>query len=415
MPSFVPTIVRHPSQLTIGIPSLLRTAHQEALQEFQLQTSWLRDFRMPSIPTPPHRRFTFAHVGQWLRSLIGAYADSRTLDDAIVETMDTSLGPLPWAVTRAIGRHARRGYAGPAPILEIGAGQRLVPAGLKALYGDTIAIAEVAPRFGRIARPAIDRELAEVDIDRATLPGDSCELVYSFFGSMYGRDQLGILQKILDSLRIGGETFVMWKEGRRHNALSAQVRSRSSVFPRYGFDITTRHCCYFPSGHLHTTQYHTVWARKRASAIDVRGAFDAVAQIDANQDMSDAEHARTMVHLSQDGIYFPGDWLTRDKLHSLTSDLLKAGCNTFDMDADEACYRLTGKRSEMALADLVEFVAGRSLAYLFEGESLSQLVLPYIAEAMHLRADNTTASAEADADYDAFARPLEQRSISFHP
>lgn len=406
MPGFVPAIVCSPSHQTIGLHSpLLHAAHQQALQEFQLQASWLRDFRAPRIPIPPHRRSTFAHLGQWLRTLIGAYSDTRTLEDAIAETMGTSLGPLPWAVTRAIGRHERCGGPGPAPILEIGAGQRLVPAGLKALYGDAIAIAEVAPRFGRIGHPAIDQELAEVDIDRATLPGDSFELVYSFFGSMYGRDQLGILQKVLDSLRIGGETFLIWQVSRKHNALSAQVRSRSSVFQRYGFDCTTQHRCYFPSGHLHTTQHHTVWARKRAATIDVRGAFEAAAKSDANR----------MVHLSQDGVYFPSDWLTRDILHTLTADLLTMGCDIIDVPKEDVYYRLTGRRSDWAQADLTQLVAGRSLEHLLAGEPLSLLVLPHLEQAMSLRARNTTLPAEEEADVDAFALALERRSISFHP
>lgn len=401
---------RHP-------PPVLQEARDMALAEMRHQTAFVHHQTYPDIQLPKGRRSSAANFFQKALAGIGWYYDARTLEDAVADTCGTSLGPLPLAVERAVARHRARQLSASANVLEIGSGQRLVAAGLKAISADRVRLWEVSPRFaGR--KDVIDVALEERGIDDACLPADTFELVFSLYGSLYGKDQLGILQKVVDSLRVGGETFLMWKvRGHQNQQLAALVRQWPAVFQEGGLDLTVDHRAAYLPGSLTLRQHYAVWGRKWGPSVDVRELFASAGAMNRTFPSPPAEYA-PMVRFSHDGPWFPSAWFVVGHVRQLTELLLETACETLGIDSATFYYKLTGNR----LTDTDEAIH-RSAAYFVDGAweammagvPLTAQLLPEVGDVAAILTKQTTLGEIAADDLDRAMEAARFRDLTFHP
>lgn len=236
-----------------------------------------RGFKKPDIMPPGGMNpgETAATFAQRFKSATIGYNDVRDLGAVNIFTFGTPIGMLPLAAQRAVRRNRQRiGDTYPARILEIGAGHRFTAAGLKKLFGDQIQIYESSPVYFRGTPNSVDIEMPEAFIENAFLPENSFEFVYSIFGSFYGKNQILILQKIVDSLLVGGEAFLMWKVNSKTIRWSQLVKRWSAIFQQAGLDITVQYRVagdYIPRDE----EIFLVSLRKRQLSVDVQRAFKA--------------------------------------------------------------------------------------------------------------------------------------------
>lgn len=292
-----------------------------ALTEQALRFPYPRDPKLPFW-----RSSTINGVTQALRSLVGMYKDDRTLSQADDITRYTAFGPLTSAVERALVRHRLRGDEGGAPVLEIGAGQRLVAAGLKAIHGNAIFLHEVSPAYAQL-QGAIDVMMPAAGIDHAWVPKDYFELIYSYYGSMYGDDQIQILDKVVSGLKVGGEALVMWKFGWKHNYWAELIRRQSAYLQQNGLDISIHSDGVSISGGL-IEALHAVWVRKRSDQVDVSSLFERV----ETRDQQKVALAPATMRLSSDGPYFPVGDLSLGDLEIVVDRMVLAACEVMRME-----------------------------------------------------------------------------------
>ena len=372
----------------------LKIATNLACNECEQLTSHALRVPYPQDPTLPFwRRSTINGPTQLLRRAVGLYKDDRTLAETDILTRYSAFGSLTAAVERARGRHLERGEGGVPRLLEIGAGQRLVAAGLKAMHGDRIAMEEISPQYASL-KGVFDLELPSAQIDDAVIGEDRYELIYSFYGSVYGDDQLKILQKVVAGLKVGGEASLMWKCGWRHNAMAKLVRRHAAFFQQGGLDLSVSSLGISADGGP-PEAVHTIWARKRAESVDVAGLFARAKALD--RDAAPPELPSTL-RLSSDGPYFHmNDFLLGDLERIVDEMVIAAG---FAMGLEprrlESCFRVRPGDAHLGQGRLA---SGTALAYVILSrvflerhwrddpsplayhEPLSYLVLDYLHQA----------------------------------
>ncbi|HLD46102.1 MAG TPA: hypothetical protein VJC18_11770, partial [bacterium] len=246
-------------------------------------------------------------------------------------------------------RHAKRYVAGPAPLLEIGAGNRLVPMGLKDLFGDALHITELAPRYSSTKR-GVDRELPAATIDRADLPRSAFELAYSFFGTYYSNRQLVVLQKLADSLKVGGEFFGFMKPNGTNRRLMELVARWPMIFYKGGLELVIEDH-YFGTPPIGEPAL-VVSARKCAESIDVGQLFDQARRADKKG--GEHEHLSLVsdpsIRLTLDG---PRTALSQaeELLPQLIQQVVRWFCQTYKKNPAQLYYQMTGERLVLQSAD----------------------------------------------------------------
>lgn len=345
-------------------------AENLALREIALLTRFDR-FKYPREPKIPARsRTTAATHLQKFCHFIDGYCDNRGLRAADRFTRSSGLGPLTLSIGAAIFRGSLRNGHSPAPILEIGAGQRLVAGALKQhLFGAAIKTCEFSPIYAEL-QEAIDEELPSGFIDDVTLPRDSFELVFSLFGSLYGRDQVRILQNVVNSLRVGAEAFLMWKPkwlwlNRENDRLSALAFRWPSVFQRGGLDLTIVENFHSETvGSLKGTSIHALWARKRKDTVHVHDLFKETQEMDRQLDADRNKYPddyKPTVRLSQHGPYLPSSIFNTGKLEPLVEQIIGAICEELGVEATTLEHVLTG--TDLSICkDAGEEIARRNIA-----------------------------------------------------
>lgn len=371
----------------------LKIAVNLACNECEQLTSKALRRPYPKDPELPFwRRSTISGATQLLRRAVGLYKDDRTLAETDLLTRYTAFGSLSTAVERAKARHRERAGEEIPRFLEIGAGQRLVAAGLKALYGAEVGLEELSPQYASL-QGAFDLVLPSAKIDDAPIAEDRYELIYSFYGSMYGDDQLKILQKVVAGLKVGGEASLMWKCGWRHNAMAKLVRRRAAFFQQGGLDLSISSLGVSADGGL-PEAVHTVWARKRAEAVDVPGLFARARELEKAKSFPEIP---STLRLSSDGPYFRVSDFSLGDLERIVDEMVIAAGFAMGLEPRELESRFRvqlGARlgqnrlaSGTALADAIlspVFLQRRAvndpspLAY---HEPLSHLVLDYLHQA----------------------------------
>ncbi len=371
----------------------LKIAVGLACNECEQLTSKALRLPYPEDPELPFwRSSTVSGVAQLLRRAVGLYKDDRALAETDVLTRYTAFGSLSAAVERARARHLAREESGAPRFLEIGAGQRLVAAGLKAMYGDRIALEELSPQHASL-QGVFDLVLPAAKIDDAPIAEDRYELIYSFYGSMYGEDQLKVLQKVVAGLKVGGEASLMWKYGWRHNAMAKLVRRHAAFFQQEGLDLSISSLGVSADGGL-PEAVHSVWARKRVESVDVQGLFARARAFGRNAEQPGVP---ATLRLSSDGPYFRmDDFLLGDLERIVDEMVISAGfamgleprrLESSFRDLPAARFGQNRLASGTALADAIlsrillqrhEHHNPSPLAY---HEPLSLLVLDYLHQA----------------------------------
>lgn len=384
------------------LDKIVAGAENLALQEIALLTRF-DGFQYPREPNiPAWHRTTAATPLQKICRFIDGYCDDRGLKEADGFTHSSGLGPLTLSIGAAVFRNSIRNGHSPAPVLEIGAGQRLAARALKQhLFGDVIRTCEISPVYAELSG-AIDEELPAGFIDDVTLPGDSFDLVFSLFGSLYGRDQVGILQNVIDSLRVGAETFLMWKPkwlwlNRENERLSALAMRWPSVFQRGGVDLTIVKNFHAETiGSLKGISIHALWARKRKDVVQVHDLFREVEELDrqSNADRNKRPDGyEPMVRLSQHGSYFPSSTFNAKRLKSLVQQIIGAVCEELGVEATRLEHVLTGtdlstckdSGEEIARHNIANYaIAEMSKSRLHAGVPLTTLVYNEIRTAINL-------------------------------
>ncbi len=325
-----------------NLPPEVVTASAMGVRDVQKLTQFVNDFEYPDDShISSSGGNTAVGVVQNLRRLIGGFNDKRDLRDVTEYTTYDSLGPLPLAVERAIVRNSLRRRGEGASILEIGAGQRWVAWGLKYLFGDKIITHEQSPKYSR-AKGAIDVELPASGVEEADLPSNTFELSYAYFSSIYGKDQIGILQNVLDATRVGGEIFLMWFDNAHHRELSRLARAWPEVFRRGGLDVTIRHIADQDPHPFSNQSLHYVWVRKRKDDVEVAPLFDRAADLRNGKVAPDFLETVSMIRFSYDGVYFPAALFAPHHLEFIVGRMVEGFRADLGVDMQFLAYKMLG-------------------------------------------------------------------------
>jgi len=152
---------------------------------------------------------------------------------------------------------------------------------LQQFFPDQLYIVESSIKYLFPDAAGVDQVIRPSSIEKARLLRDHFEIAYSIQGSMHSRDQIGTLQKIVDSLRIGAEFFLMWEILDPYGGMDPLLQKMAecvaqmpSLFRSHGLEISanTRE---LSSGAIQTM----VWGRKWARRIKVRKIFTQAVRI----------------------------------------------------------------------------------------------------------------------------------------
>jgi hypothetical protein len=328
---------------------------------------------------------------QKLRRLRTGYNDVRTLSSVRQYLDNTAFGPLPLAVERAIQRHKMRGNEDPVPILGIGEGNRYIPWGLKQLYGDAISLHELSPVYASL-EGAVDVEMEPATIEEATLADSGFELIYSMFGTFYAGDQVTVLQKIVDAMKVGAETCVMWKPFKFTDSPveSFHNQRRASLINRFP-DL-------FMEGglHLHTEQFrwsgisggsaHVVWGRKVGETVDVANLFDQARALSTKESSgSEAFDRSRVVRLSQGGALFPEGLFDREHILLAAYLMVAQFRKTIGIDSETLFFKMTDREAETSDPDkelASRLFGGDIAARFYRGVPLSILMMDRLSRTL---------------------------------
>lgn len=375
-----------------------------ALSEFSRLIDFKRNFEYPSTPELPFfRRGTASGPLQLLRRFI-AFNDTRSLLESDTYTRSTGLNSLALATERAIARHQARGVEGGAPVLTIGAGQRVTEQGLKVLYGDAISIHEVSPRFSR-TKDAVDVEVSESRIEEAALPASSFELAYSIMGSYYAKDQVDVLQRVVDSLRVGGELFLMWPLGSRNKYNAILVDQWSGVFHEKGLSIGASLLVEESFNPFGEPKIIGIWATKVGADVDVRDAFDEAGKLSREGNRKGDAASQAVFRLTANGSYFGAQMMTNKHLAPLVESMIDMICVSYSTDSKTLLHKMTGidvdeMSSEVARLKLAESLVKNNRSALKGNYPLTQKILRELSRALAiLDTDEIVRDAEAEAKF----------------
>ncbi|MBI4237703.1 MAG: hypothetical protein HY696_04690 [Deltaproteobacteria bacterium] len=188
------------------------------------------------------------------------------------------------ALHAAVARHAAQA-APPVRALAIGAGHGIAELGLRRRFGVAVHLTQIGPEYSTAPHMAevFDATLPIPDTgaaspyslaDALASAGDlrPFDLIWSIYGNLHDAgDQLAIIRRVVERLRVGGEFFLMW-----------DIRSHIHPQTRWHFD-TIRHTAAFfrargldivaTDDHDRSTEAY-VWGRKLALHVP----FDAIWQ-----------------------------------------------------------------------------------------------------------------------------------------
>lgn len=326
-----------PGEILDATPGNLTMASDAASNECEMLTNDVMQAQYPSPPKLPffHKSTTSGFL-QKVRQVLLLWKDKRTLDHPRINAMTrhSALGPLDKAVERAVVRRQKENS--PAKILAIGAGQRLMEAQLKELFGNRIEIHEVSPSYAEL-KSAVDVELPISGIDDAELPKDYFDLIYSFYGNIYGRDQIHILQKVIDSLAIGGEAFLMWKiTSIKNYRIANLMRRHTAFFQQRGIDVSVESKVYGEGPSLEI--FHTVWVRKRANNVNIKALLEETRGLVA-EDAKELEAKKT-VRFSLNGPYFYSRDISQRHLECLVERMIASAAKAMNIGSEDLAAKL---------------------------------------------------------------------------
>lgn len=204
------------------------------------------------------------------------------------------------AMHAAVARHLERG-ASPVRVLAIGAGEGLAELGLRQRFGDAVHLTQIGPTYSTAPHmaatfdaalpiPADDPySLAQALATAGTLP--PFDLAWSIYGNLHDAgDQLAIVQRVVDRLRVGGEFFLMW-DVRPHQEQTRwyyeTVRRTSAFFRARGLDLVVT-----PDHDRNMEAY--LWGRKLIDDVPFEAIWDDVAMTHTTQSRT----GRTFTNLS---------------------------------------------------------------------------------------------------------------------
>lgn len=335
----VPPIVRAGDE---GAHETFAMAATAAIAEAGLLTEVAKSGPYPRVSGEERFGFpTASGFRQFVKFILFSFNDVRTLDEARSFFTYSPLGPLVFGAARAIGRHRLRGLSGPADLLEIGAGQRFVPAGLHAVFGEQVRISESSPVYAS-TRGGIDVELPAASASSASLPENAFELSYSIFGSIYSSNQLAILRKVVSSLKVGGEAYLMWKSSFTNSHMAALARSYPNLFTAGGLDLSVIDMFDLDISirDKKGENVFIVWARKRAENVDVSGLFAK-----ATRTKGPSGDGTRTIRLSLDGPSFSArDWAAPSVVEPVVDGMVASFLDAADLPASEAYFYRIGKR-----------------------------------------------------------------------
>jgi len=135
--------------------------------------------------------------------------------------------------------------SGSITYLGIGIGDGNLEANLKDRLGNNIGIAAfskvpLAEEMGSLnqERRVVDYELEAGDMNDVQIPRRFFDRIVSVYGSIYSKNQIDVLQKLFNALKVGGEAFFMMHLRPHDNNILVQVlRHTSSYFRAMGVDI----------------------------------------------------------------------------------------------------------------------------------------------------------------------------------
>ena len=371
-----------------------------ALAELGELIEFRRKFRYPAAPDLPlFRRGTSSGALQFFRRLL-AYNDIRGLSDSDEYVRTTGLGSLKFAVDRAIARHTMRERTGSAPVLTIGAGQRLTELGLKTLYDDQVTMHEVSPRFAR-TQGAVDVEVAEDKIEDVVLPPASFEFAYSIMGSYYAKDQIDVLQRVVDGLRVGGELFLMWPWSRQNRHHAGLVDRWSGFFHHKGLDIGAKTFTEDGFNPFKNPRMILVWARKGSADVDVGAAFQVAAELDKVGLVGGQVQYPPVFRLAMGGSYFGAHMVTQQNLVPVVESMVDIVCKAYETDPGTLLYKMSGRRMngiacEEARHELAQLLIGEQRFKLKDNFPLTTTILSSLSPALAILDTDSTVQAERD-------------------
>ncbi len=304
-----------------------------------------KEFQYPQIAIPKSYHSTTSSRWQGIRKSLGLFYDKRSIQNAETYCTASPLGSLPLAVARAVGRaNLEGGLNNPASVLEIGAGQRRVSAGIKAVFGEMVINSEIAPAYSM--QSGIDRELPASGIDDAELGIGNFDLIFSIFGNLYGKDQLKILGKVVNGLKSGGEFFLMWKPTIGNLLLHRQIRRNREMLFRYGLalssDILISSAMALPEILI------IIWGQK----------FHA-GEFTEETALKDHQGANPAMRLSSQGNYLTVEDIEKATLENIAAKMLMAGCGYIGISPAELrnkVFAATDKSDEDALAEMARTI-----------------------------------------------------------
>ena len=374
-----------------------------ALAELGELIEFRRTFQYPVAPgLPLFRRGTSSGALQFFRRLL-AYNDIRELSDSDEYVRTTGLGSLKFAVDRAIARHTMRERTGGAPVLAIGAGQRLTEHVLKTLYGDQVTMHEVSPRFAR-TQDAVDVEVAEAKIEDAVLPPASFEFAYSIMGSYYAKDQIDVLQRVVDGLRVGGELFLMWPWNMRNRYHAGLVDRWSGFFHHKGLDIGVKKFTEDGFNPFKNPRMILIWARKGSADVDVGAAFQVVAELDKVGLVGGEVKYPPVFRLAMGGSYFGAHVMTQQNLVPVVESMVDIVCKAYKTDPGTLLYKMSGRNvdgiaGEEARHELAQLLIGEQRFKLKDNVPLTTTILSSLSPALAILDTDSTVQAERDREY----------------
>jgi hypothetical protein len=318
----------------------------------------------------------------------------------------TALGPLPFAIQRAMQRNNARGADSPVLVLEIGAGHRFVAAGLKAHFGDQLHMHEVSPKYGALDG-VIDRVFPPAKILDAELPADSYELIYSIYGSYYSGKQLDVLQKVVDAVRVGGEIFLMWKGSFwdfRNELRGDLINSWAAAFSGRGLDLAVEHDNF--GTRLEPEVAHVVWARKLRREVDVRSMFREARTLQKRYRGASVddlpEDLLPRMRLGYENLYFPAMLFEEHHLNQMIGNMLKVCCDTMGIDFTELERKVLDPKApsvdEASARDMmVRYMTTEiGLKHLMSNVPMASIVLKLVSKVVpHLGSNATIPEIEA--------------------
>ncbi len=343
-----------PPIITQSSPIIEGAAHLMVLTDGLVLAGHRTGFRYPTAPKAP---FLNWRTSSWRAILFGIFTygsglrDDRRLDGIDELTRHTEMGPLTLAVDRAIQRNLKRGVTEPAQILEIGAGQRFVPWGIKRIFGDKVRIHELSLVYGGLEN-GVDETFPAGGIDSANLPPETFEFVYSNFGSYHGKDQLAILQMVVSSLKEGGEAYLMWPHNSKTDKMADLIRKHPLIFQEAGLDIavSTRSESHFDDG----TFYFVSLQKRERGVDDIKKIFERAGALPS---------AAGNLRVSLNGPYILRKDANEDFQNRMISIMAAALCRLFGINIQTMEYKLTEKRSDSADSSM-EMVIRRVRLYL---------------------------------------------------